>query len=180
LSRSPKPPRARPPAPDGESSGLGDALEFLRTLWKLDHSLRLASKAMEANLRVTGPQRLVIRFAGRFPGISAGDLATLMHLDPSSLTSILRRLEVAGFIERRADAKDRRRALVSLTAEGRGIDRPSTGTVEAAVIRTLALQSRASIARTRDLLEALAVELTIRARPRKAPRAPRRRQRQGS
>ena len=72
---------------------LGEQLEFMRLLWAIDHGLQTRSKRMAAALGVTGPQRLVIRIVGRFPGVSAGQLARILHLDPSTLTGILRRLE---------------------------------------------------------------------------------------
>lgn len=132
----------------------------MRTLWELDHSLRLASKSMTSSLGVTGPQRLVIRLVGRRPGLTAGDLATLLHVDPSSLTGVLDRLGRSGFLERRADPEDGRRALFSLTARGRALDKVRSGTVEAAVVRVLETQPRARVAAVRRVLAALAGELS--------------------
>jgi MarR family transcriptional regulator, organic hydroperoxide resistance regulator len=143
------------------ASGLGEALEFMRVLWELDHSLRRASKSMESALGVTGPQRLVIRMVGRFPGLAAGDLASLLRVDPSSLTGMLDRLGRGGFLVRRADPEDGRRALLSLTPEGRALDRVQSGTVEAAVVRALEAQPRARIAGARKVLEAVAQELAV-------------------
>src|SRR5580704_311880 len=78
------------PSPDGP---LGGVLDFLKLLWALDHGLQTASRDMERRLGVTGPQRMVIRIVGRFPGISAGELASVLHVHPSTLTGVLRRLE---------------------------------------------------------------------------------------
>jgi DNA-binding MarR family transcriptional regulator len=134
-------------------------MEFMRALWELDHALRRASKSMEARLGVTGPQRLVIRLVGHDPGARAGDLADALHIDPSSLTGILDRLEAAGLLTRRSDRKDRRRAVLTLTAKGRKLDRVRAGTAEAAVVRVLKTQPRSRIADARILLSALASEL---------------------
>ena len=49
-------------------------------------------KRMEQRSGVTGPQRLVLRVVGLFPGISAGALARLLHVHPSTLTGVLHRL----------------------------------------------------------------------------------------
>ena len=51
---------------------LGAVLDFMRLLWAVDHSLQSASKRMESTFGITGPQRLVVRIVGRFPGIAAG------------------------------------------------------------------------------------------------------------
>jgi MarR family transcriptional regulator, organic hydroperoxide resistance regulator len=112
---------------------LGAVLEFMRTIWALDHALQRTSKRMETELGVTGPQRLVIRVVGRFPGTSAGQLAEVLHLHPSTLTGILKRLELQGLLARRLDSKDRRRVLLGLTKRGRRLNVDSEGTFEAAV-----------------------------------------------
>src|SRR5262245_25746765 len=94
---------------------LGEVLDFMRLLWAIDHSLSSASKRMDAAVGITGPQRLVIRIVGRFPGISAGDIAGLMHVHPSTLTGVLSRLARRGVLKRKVDPVDARRALFSLT-----------------------------------------------------------------
>jgi DNA-binding MarR family transcriptional regulator len=136
----------------------------MRVLWELDHELRRVSKSMESTLGVTGPQRLVIRMIGRFPGLAAGDLASLLHVDPSSLTGMLDRLCRAGFVARTSDPADGRRAHLSLAPRGRALDRVRSGTVEAAVVRAIATQPRSRIAGARQVLQAVARELAA-ARP---------------
>jgi DNA-binding MarR family transcriptional regulator len=122
-------PQALPP--------LGEVLEFLRLIWAVHHGLERTSKKMDVSLGITGPQRLVLRIVGRFPGIPAGRLAEILHVHPSTLTGVLKRLERRGFIERRADPRDARRASLGLTARGRRLDVVTVGTVESAVDRAL-------------------------------------------
>jgi MarR family transcriptional regulator, organic hydroperoxide resistance regulator len=105
----------------------------MRVVWGLDHALQKTSKRMEASIGITAPQRLVIRILGRFPGMQAGRLAVVLHLHPSTLTGILKRLQRRGLITRRADPRDRRRAVFGLTPKGRALDVDAEGTVEAAV-----------------------------------------------
>ncbi len=112
---------------------LGEILEFMRLIWQIDHALQRTSKRMETALGVTGPQRLVIRIVGRFPGIPAGYLAKLLHLHPSTLTGIFKRLEQQDLLRRRVDPRDGRRFLLSLTDKGRVFDVETEGTVEAAI-----------------------------------------------
>ena len=138
---------------------LGEVLEFMRLLWAVDHGLQSTSKRMEATLGMTGPQRLVLRLVGRFPGITAGTLAQILHVHPSTLTGVLKRLEKRGLLERRSDPLDGRKALFALTEAGKALDVPATGTVEAAVQRALSRMSRARILNTQDVLTALAEEL---------------------
>ncbi|MBS1153195.1 MAG: Organic hydroperoxide resistance transcriptional regulator [Myxococcaceae bacterium] len=138
---------------------LGNALDFLRILWGLDHSLQSASKRMEATLGVTGPQRMVVRIVGRFPGMSAGRLAEILHIHPSSVTGILKRLDRKGLITRRADPRDGRRAFLGLTEKGRKIDVRSEGTVEAAIVAALATLDRKTVQRVREALVHIAAVL---------------------
>jgi DNA-binding MarR family transcriptional regulator len=138
---------------------LGRVLEFMRLLWALDHALHSTSKWMEARLGITGPQRLVIRMIGRFPGVSAGALADLLHVHPSTLTGVLRRLAGRGAIRRTADPRDSRRALFWLTARGQSIDRLRSGTVEAAVTRALARAPARNLAAARTMLARVTLEL---------------------
>jgi DNA-binding MarR family transcriptional regulator len=138
---------------------LGPVLDFLRALWALDHALQSASKRMEATLGVTGPQRFVVRMIGRFPGISAGEVSALLHVHPSTLTGVLKRLERRGLVVRRADPADARRALLELSAKGRRVDALRAGTVEAAARRALVRLTPAALRQTRGVAEAITAEL---------------------
>jgi DNA-binding MarR family transcriptional regulator len=149
------------PPPEPEQPGdlpLGAVLDFMRMLWALDHALQSASKRMVASFGVTGPQRLVVRIVGRFPGIAAGRVAAILHVHPSTLTGILQRLESRGILQRRPDPRDARRALLMLTAKGRKLDTVRTGTVEQAVRRALA-KDPAKVVAAQEVLVALAEEL---------------------
>lgn len=137
-------PDQRPEAhPDQQ---LGPILVFMRVLWGLDHALQIASKRMESRLGITGPQRLVVRLVGHFPGISAGALAALQKVHPSTLTGVLRRLEERGFLRRKKDPNDARRALLWLTPKGLRLNEIRTGTVEAAVEQALSQVSPEALA----------------------------------
>ena len=135
---------------------LGRVLEFMRVLWAVDHALQSTSKWMEVRLGITGPQRLVIRMIGCFPGISAGALANLLHVHPSTLTGVLRRLSDRGAIRRSADPYDSRRALFWLTTRGRRVDRLRSGTVEAAITRALGRAPTRNVAAARGMLSRVA------------------------
>jgi DNA-binding MarR family transcriptional regulator len=138
---------------------LGATLDFLRHIWAVHHGVQSRSKRMETVLGITGPQRLVMRVVGRFPGVSAGELARIMHFHPSTLTGILQRLDERGYVVRAADDADRRRMLLSLTAKGRAAISNVNGTVEGAAEATLRAFSRAEIAAASAVLRAFAFAL---------------------
>jgi DNA-binding MarR family transcriptional regulator len=138
---------------------IGGALEFLRLLWAVDHELQRRSRRMAAQLGITGPQRLVIRIIGRFPSIHARQLADILHLHPSSLTALLKRLERRGLIRRHADGRDRRRSLLGLTRRGQKLNRETPGTIETAVEGTLQKVHKRDVEGARIVLTRLAQEL---------------------
>ncbi|WP_084610965.1 MarR family winged helix-turn-helix transcriptional regulator [Archangium violaceum] len=146
-------------ADKSKGTPLGEVLEFMRLLWAVDHGLQSTSKRMESTLGLTGPQRLVLRLVGRFPGITAGRLAQIMHVHPSTLTGVLKRMEKRGLIERKSDPLDGRKALFSLTDAGRAMDVPSEGTVESAVERAISRMPRPRLQNAQEVLMALAQEL---------------------
>lgn len=145
---------------DVEGARLGEALEFLRLIWALDHSLQSRSKRMRATIGLTGPQRLVIRIVSQYPGILAGELAGVLHLHPSTLTGILERLEGRRLLVRRTDERDRRRATLEVTKLGKRLDVPFGGTIEACVERALAGFPRTKLDATREVLAMLTDELS--------------------
>ena len=146
---------------DLTSSGLpvGDAIDFLRLIWAVDHALQRRSKSMAATLGITGPQRLVIRIIGRFPSTHATQLADILHLHPSSLTAVLKRLERRRLVRRWPDERDRRRWLLGLTRRGQALNQEAPGTIEAAVQRVLRTTTTHELDITGTVLGKLAREL---------------------
>ncbi len=135
---------------------LGATLEFLRLLWAINHGLNKTSRKMQTQFGVTGQQRLVIRLVGAYPGMSAGDLARILHIHPSTLTGILQRLAERGLLRRVAHPDDARRVQLDLTSRGKRLTAPGVGAVEAAVKRVLSRFDPIDVQSTRDLLTALA------------------------
>jgi MarR family transcriptional regulator, organic hydroperoxide resistance regulator len=152
--------KSRPPqpAPTGDAS-LGKVLDFMRLLWEMDHALQSTSKRMATTIGVTGPQRLTVRFIGREPGISAGALADRLHLHPSTMTGVLKRLEDRGLIERRVDPEDARRSIFHLTRQGLTLDEVRTGTVEAGVRRAVSRLTPAQLSAARHAISLVVAEL---------------------
>jgi MarR family transcriptional regulator, organic hydroperoxide resistance regulator len=134
-------------------------LEFIRLMWAVDHELQRVSKRMVSRMGLTAPQRLAVRFIGRHPGLTLGDLAGLLHLHAGTVTGIVKRLERAGLVTRERSTEDTRRVHLTLTAAGRELNRRRTGTVEAAVRRALAAMSEAQVTGASHVMERLAREL---------------------
>jgi DNA-binding MarR family transcriptional regulator len=126
---------------------------------------------MQASLGLTGPQRVALRVLGRRPGISAGTLADILRLHPSTLTGILHRLERRGLVRRTRDPEDRRRTRLTLTPRGRRVDLPAQGTVEAVVERALARIPASRLRPAREVLATVAAALLEESAPDRGRRA---------
>ena len=148
---------------------LAPSLAFLSRLWRLNHAMERVSLSMERTLGVTAPQRLVLRCVGKYPGITAGKLATLLHLDRSTVSVALRRMEAAGLVARRRDPRDARRATLTLTPRGEQLNRDEPLSVEGAVTALLAAASPEDLAATARTLDALAAHLDAVVAPPEAP-----------
>ena len=147
---------------------LTDVLEFMQLLWALVHALERTSKRMNRKFGVTGPQRLVLRVVGLMPGVSAGRLAAILHVHPSTLTGVLRRLVGQRMITRVAASGDRRRAMLYLAARGEQVNKLTEGTVEGEVRRALRTISPRDRAAAHRVLTLLADHLGETPRPRAA------------
>ncbi len=134
-------------------------LKLLRLLWQVHHGLQSASKRMERDLGVTGPQRLVVRLLDESPGMTAGELSQLLHLDPGTLSGVIRRLMRERLIRRAADPHDRRRFLLALTQQGRALASRREGTVEQKISAALERFDAKDLAAAERTLAALASAL---------------------
>jgi DNA-binding MarR family transcriptional regulator len=134
---------------------LGPVLDFLRELWALDHAFDKTSKRMLASIGITAEQRVLIRIVGENPGISAGQLAELLHVDAGTTSAALRRLEERKLLVRGSDPNDGRRVTVNLTSAGMKLSLVRSGTVEGAVERTLAASQPADVRALRRVLARL-------------------------
>jgi len=138
---------------------LDSVMDFLRLLWSIEHGLQKASKRMEGELGITGPQRLVLRVVGQFPGLSAGELAYILRLHPSTITGILQRLVARRLIERERDPADSRRARLHLKPSATVYTRASSGAVEKAVTRALFTAGPTNVRAARKVLAEVAAKL---------------------
>ncbi len=127
---------------------------MLALLWRSNHGLALLSKRMLRSHGVTGQQRMILRIIARGAGVSPGRISETASLHPSTLTGILERLVRGGFAVRSRDAGDGRRSRFDLTPRGRAVAEARQGTVESAMVRSLAPLSPEERAVVRRWLEA--------------------------
>jgi DNA-binding MarR family transcriptional regulator len=151
---------------------LPDVLQFMRVLWAVVHGLQRTSKRMTSDIGVTGPQRLVLRVVGLFPGLSAGELAMVLHVHPSTLTGVIQRLAAQRLLVRADDARDRRRAVLRLTSRGVRANTARHGTVEDAIAEALRGISASDRAAARRVMDRLAAHLNTASAARRSRKDP--------
>ena len=93
-----------------------------------------------ADVGLTYPQYLVMLALWTDGPLSVGDLGRRLRLDSGTLTPLLKRLEAAGRVERRRDAHDERRVVVSSTPQGERL-RDEVAGVPREVARSIGLRT---------------------------------------
>jgi len=87
-------------------------------------------KPVLGELGLTYPQYLVMLVLWETDKLTVSALGERLTLDSGTLTPLLKRLEVAGFVARARDDEDERRVLVSLTDAGRRLRASAEGIPE--------------------------------------------------
>jgi MarR family transcriptional regulator, organic hydroperoxide resistance regulator len=79
-------------------------------------------KPMLDQLGLTYPQYLVLSTLWEQDGLAVSAIADRLSLESSTITPLVKRLEAAGFLTRKRNARDERQVLVSLTVKGRSLE----------------------------------------------------------
>jgi len=94
-----------------------DRLGFL--IHDVARLMRRRFEARASGMGLSAAQwRLLVR-VGKEEGIAQARLAELLEIEPISVSRLVDRMEEGGWIERRADASDRRVRTIHLTAKAR-------------------------------------------------------------
>lgn len=116
-------------------------------------ALYRASRAMTARYRpplsalgLTYPQYLVMVLLWEEGPSSVGQIGARLDLESSTLSPLLKRLQVMGLIVRARDERDERSVVVSLTEQGAGLEARAAGVaVEMCVAVGMAPQKQAAL-----------------------------------
>ena len=96
-------------------------------------------KPMLDGLGITYPQYLVLSVLWETDGQTISGIADRLALEPSTITPLVKRLEVAGLLSRRRNAEDERQVNVFLTDEGRALQ-PRTACLTDTLLQRSGLQ----------------------------------------
>jgi DNA-binding MarR family transcriptional regulator len=98
-----------------------DSSHILDSIRRLVRHLRLADRAAQSELGISGAQLFVLSELGKTPSLSLNDLAARTRTDQSSVSVVVSRLVEAGLVLRERDARDARRLVLNLTKNGRAM-----------------------------------------------------------
>ncbi len=82
-------------------------------------------KPLLAELQLTYPQYLVMLALWEQDGLMVSSVGDKLFLDSGTLTPLLKKLEIAGYVQRTRSPLDERCVIVSLTAQGRLLQKKS-------------------------------------------------------
>jgi MarR family transcriptional regulator, organic hydroperoxide resistance regulator len=102
---------------------LDDLLCF--SLYSASMAINRTYKPLLDELGITYPQYLVLNALWEEDGRTVGSIAGKLSLESSTITPLVKRLEVASLVTRARHRQDERRVLVSLTRRGRELKEKS-------------------------------------------------------
>ena len=87
---------------------------------------------------LTHPQYLVMLALWQHGPLALKDLSRLLQLDPGTLSPLVKRLEVAGYVRRDRNSRDERNLAIALTDSGRAL-RERAERIPAGIVAALGL-----------------------------------------
>jgi len=94
---------------------------FCFTLYATSMAITRTYKPMLDELGITYPQYLMLTALAEQNGMTVGAIAARLGLESSTVTPPMKRLEQAGFVQRKRSTTDERQVTVHLTAAGRSL-----------------------------------------------------------
>lgn len=93
--------------------------EILRTLKRVKGAIKQNIENEFKEFKLTGPQGMLIGILTKFGEMKISDLSEKMGISNSTVSGIIDRLEIQGYIKRSRSTEDRRVVMVNLTKEFR-------------------------------------------------------------
>lgn len=106
-------------------------LDFLSPLHKAARQISIYLDAEDGGPRLSSEEGHLLTYLGSYAPASVGELIRVFGIKQSTFTSLLDRLEKAGFVRRELNPDDRRSFLIHLTEAGRAAAERSRHHLEA-------------------------------------------------
>lgn len=112
-----------PPPTFSDNPALNVDLQMCFALYSASLSMTKAYKPLLAELKLTYPQYLVLLILWEKDAVTVSSLGERLFSDSGTLTPLLKRLEKLGLIQRQRLAEDERKVIISLTKEGKQLQK---------------------------------------------------------
>lgn len=141
-------------------------LQILSPLHKASRQIAVHLSAQFGHQELNGGEAHLLSYLSVYGPCPVGELLRVFGHKPSTLTSILDRLESAGLARRELDPGDRRSFLVSVSPEGRKAGQEVTGIVEAFEAAVLGRVTATELRGFRSLMQAIqdVTQVTLRSK----------------
>lgn len=130
--------------------------EVMQNLRRIVKALQEYSSSVEKQFGLTGPQLWALWELNRRGPMSLKALAERMHLDPSTVTGVVDRLQRKGLVSREADPADRRRVVLDLTPEGVTTVKSAPHPAQGQLVHALSAMDSGQVAQLNRTLQLLA------------------------
>ena len=137
-----------------------DSQRILDAIRRLVRLLRLADRAVQSELGLSGAQLFVLHELGKTPSLSLSELADRTRTDQSSVSVVVTRLVDSGYVTRDRDKRDARRLVLNLTKSGRAVAEKSPPVAQEQIIEVLERMSATDRRRFADLFTRLIEEMS--------------------
>jgi DNA-binding MarR family transcriptional regulator len=138
---------------------MSDSARILDAIRRLVRHLRLADRAAQSELGISGAQLFVLTELGKTPALSLNEVAALTRTDQSSVSVVVSRLVEAGLVTRERDTRDARRLVLNLTPGGRAVLDRAPAVPQEQILSAVESLPSAERKHFADLLTALVEEL---------------------
>ncbi len=134
----------------------------LNALRRTVRNFRAAAMTAEKTLGISGAQHFVLEKLADSPALSLNELAARTLTHKSSVSVVVSRLVLRGFVRREPSSADRRGIVLTLTAAGRRALGSAPDSAQSRLIRALRRFPQADLAAFSALFDRLTRELGVR------------------
>src|SRR4051794_36111721 len=159
---APRAPGARRGSSRGGSDDDGggqDVRSILDSIRRIVRTLRVASRAAEKEVGLTGAQLFVLQHLAEAPALSLNDLAERTKTHQSSVSVVVQRLVDRALVARDRSGRDARRVELTMTPAARALLKKAPGAAQDRLIDAVQRMPPTSRRRLAGLLESLVHDL---------------------
>ncbi|MCC7241653.1 MAG: winged helix-turn-helix transcriptional regulator [Acidobacteria bacterium] len=142
-----------------------DVQRVLDGLRRIVQGLRESSRETERRTNLTAAQLFVLRQLADGDSLSVNDLAHRTFTHQSSVSVVAARLAARGLVERRRDARDRRRRILTLTTAGHQALKTAPPSAQERLIAAILSTTPAVRRSVGHALAVMADQMTVDRRP---------------